>query len=68
MNLLLGLGCLLTAYIIYRFSLKGEKYSTKRNNWKGMTGSNYIGLWGSVILFTIIGVFLILNSLPTHIN
>jgi dolichyl-phosphate-mannose--protein O-mannosyl transferase len=60
--LLGGLGCLLIALLIYRFLLKGETYSSKDNNWEGMTVGNYIGLWFSVISLIILGISFVCQS------
>ena len=59
-----GVAFLLIGYLVYRFLLKKEKPSSKETNWVGMTGVNYVGLWGSVIINYITGVAFILKSLP----
>lgn len=58
-----GIVYLLIAYLLYRIFLKGEKPSSKENNWVGMTGSNYVGFWGVIITLIIMGVISILKSL-----
>lgn len=59
-----GLMFLFIAYFMYHFLLKNEKPSSKKTNWEGMTGVNYVRLWGSVIIFCIIGIGFMLKSLP----
>ncbi len=61
-----GIGFLLAAYLIYR-SVKNDKPSSEKTNWEGPTLSNYVGLWGSVILCTMVGIVFILKSLPAQI-
>ena len=62
-----GLACLLAGYLIYRYLLKNEKPSSKETNWEGMTRTNYVGLWGSVIICFTLGILFILESLPSQI-
>ncbi|WP_342328014.1 hypothetical protein [Pedobacter sp. FW305-3-2-15-E-R2A2] len=61
-----GVGFLVAAYLIYN-NIKNEKPSSEGTNWEGPTLSTYIGVWGSVILFTMVGVGFILKSLPAQI-
>jgi len=62
----IGVGFLLAAYLIYR-NVKNEKPSSEKTNWEGPTLSTYIGLWGSIIICTVVGVGFILKSLPAQI-
>jgi len=59
----LGLVSLLISYLIYFYLIKDEQQSSQESNWEGVTGKNYVGLWGSVILCIICGVALIFKSL-----
>lgn len=43
--------------------IKNERVSSEESNWEGVTGENYIGLWGSVVLCSICGIALIFQSL-----
>jgi len=62
-NFFLGIGFMMTGYLIYRFLLKNERPSSEDSNGKGMTLPNYIGLWGCVIIGWIGGMILILKSI-----
>ncbi len=62
-----GVVFLLGGYLLYYYLLKGEKPSSKETNWEGMTGANYIGLWGAVIMCYLCGIVFILKSLPSQI-
>ncbi len=62
-----GIGFLFVAYLIYRFLLKGVKHALESEDGNGPTPSNYVGLWGSVILCLVGGMIFILKSLPTEI-
>ena len=64
---LLGLAFLLAGYLIYRYLLRNEKPSSEETNWEGMTRTNYVGLWGSVILCFTGGILFILKSLPSQL-
>ncbi|WP_316818643.1 hypothetical protein [Pedobacter nyackensis] len=61
-----GIGFLIAAYLIYR-NVKNEKPSSEKTNWIGPTLSTYIGLWGSVVICTMVGIIFILKSLPSQI-
>lgn len=63
----LGIAFLLVGYIIYHYLIKNEKPSSEETNWEGMTSSNYVGLWGSIILCFMCGIVFILKSLPSQI-
>ena len=62
----IGLGFLTAAYLLYLF-VKNEKPSSEKTNWEGPKLSTYIGLWGSVIICTIVGIVFIFKSLPSQI-
>ncbi len=64
--LLLGIGFLLVAYVLYR-GIKGERPSSEETNWKGPTGVVYVQYWGGIILCLIGGIVFILKSLPSQI-
>lgn len=59
----LGLGLLLAAYLFYRYFIKGQPPFSAETGWQGPTPSNYIGLWGGVVLLSMCGVALVLKSL-----
>jgi len=61
-----GFSFLVVAYLIYR-NVKNEQPSSSATNWEGPTLSTYIGLWGSVILCAMVGLGLILKSLPAKL-
>ena len=66
-NFLIGIGSLLLAYLMYRW-IRGEKPSSKENNWTGPTQNTYFGYWGAIIMLIILGVILLIKSLPSHID
>ena len=63
-----GCAFLIVGYIIYRFLLRGVKHSLEDENGDGPTLSNYVGLWGSVILCIMGGIAFIIKSLPSHLD
>jgi hypothetical protein len=65
-NFLIGLGSLLLAYLMFRW-IKGEKPSSKENNWTGPTQRTYFGYWGAIIMLILFGVVYLLKSLPSQI-
>lgn len=65
-NFLIGIGSLLLAYIMFR-GIKGEKPSSKYNNWTGPTQKTYFGYWSVIIMSILIGVVFVLKSLPSQI-
>ena len=65
---LLGLAFLLSGYIIYRYLLKNKKPPSEETHWEGMTGTDYAGLLGGVILCFTCGILLIIKSLPSEIE
>ena len=56
----LGLAFFLSGYTIYRYLLKNKKPSSEETHWEGMTSTNYVGLWGGVILCFTCGILFIL--------
>ena len=61
-----GIGFLIVAYLIYKQLIKRGPASEK-NNWDGPILSQYIQGWGAFILCLMVGIALILKSLPKHI-
>jgi hypothetical protein len=66
-DFMFGIGSLILAYSMCRW-IKGEKPSSKENNWTGPTLKTYYGYWGAIIMLVIFGVVYIIKSLPNHIN
>ena len=63
----LGVAFVIVGYMIYRYHVKNEKISSNDPNGEGMTMSNYVGLWGSVIICFMCGIIFILKSLSSQI-
>lgn len=61
-----GVGFLILAYLTYR-SVKNERPCSQETNWKGPMLSTYIGLWGCVLMCSMVGIVFILQSLPAQI-
>ena len=51
---------------MYR-NVRNVKPTSEKTNWEGPTLSTYIGLCGSVILCTMVGIGCIFKSLPAQI-
>lgn len=64
--LLTGVGLLITAYFIFR-QLRKRGPASEKNNWDGPVPSLYIQGWGALIICAIVGIVLILKSLPARI-
>ncbi len=62
----IGFGFLIVAYLMYR-NVRNVKPTSEKTNWEGPTLSTYIGLCGSVILCTMVGIGCIFKSLPAQI-
>ncbi|ALL05972.1 hypothetical protein AQ505_10985 [Pedobacter sp. PACM 27299] len=62
----IGVGFLMVGYLMYR-SIKNERPSSEENNWNGLTLSNYIGYWGSLVMLIIVGIAFVLKSLPAKV-
>jgi len=63
--LLLGVGFLLVAYLIYQRLKKGP--ASDKTDWNGPTLSLYVQGWGAFIICLISGIVFILKSLPSQI-
>jgi len=61
----IGLFFLLIGSLMYYY-IKGEKPSSEKTNWQGITISAYIQYWGGVILCIICGIIFIIRSFSSY--
>ena len=62
----LGVGFLAAAYLFYR-GIKGKKVASEESNWQGSSPYVYVQGWGVIIIFTLLGVIFVIESLPAKI-
>ena len=62
-----GVGFIFASYLLYRIFLKDRRPSSKETGYVGSSLPNFIGLWGCVVIFLILGILFMFGSCSSTI-